>query len=574
MPKKAIHNDQRAEFAGKAQQRARERKWDSETRADIYFATDSIPIDHENAKRVADKYIARDGKPVSHVASHARTKEAGHELLNDLEKFVAGFVVYPSEHGKVAHVLWIAHTHLMESWDSTPRLAFLSPEPASGKTGALEVSELLVPSPVEAVNVSAAYLFRKVGEGTSPTILFDEIDTIFGPKAKKENEDIRGLLNAGHRRGAVAGRCLVHGKAVTPEEIPAYCAVALAGIGWLPDTILSRAVIIRMRRRKPGERIKAFRRRTELEAGNKLRNRLASWTNSLKIDLDAVEMPAGVEDRDADVWEALIAIADTAGGDWPERARKAAAALIKEAKDIEPSLGIRLLADTRTIFGDATLVLSTESLLHALHGLPESPWADLKGKPLNDRGLAHRLRQYGVKPKAIRIGDSTLRGYTREDLFDPWQTYLPPSLPDGSATSATSETDGENANVSNGGTVADAEIPSATCATSTATSEFSAADRVSDVADAVADRGTKNAHTISDVADVADVALPAETEGDALTCALCGAGLRTVPASDPPTVSAQVNGQAHWFHPECHGVWQRSHPPLKSRPGLTLASSK
>jgi hypothetical protein len=99
---------------------------------------------------------------------------------------------------------------------------------------------------------------------------------------------------------------------------------------------------------------------------------------------------------------------------------------LKEAKDIEPSLGIRLLADTRTIFGDVTLVMTTESLLRGLHDLPESPWSDLKGKPLTDRGLAHRLRQYGVKPKAIRVGDSTLRGYTREDLHDPWATYLPP----------------------------------------------------------------------------------------------------------------------------------------------------
>jgi hypothetical protein len=99
---------------------------------------------------------------------------------------------------------------------------------------------------------------RSAGELRSPhhllqsTILYDEIDTVFGPKAK-ENEEIRGLLNAGHRRGAVAGRCVVHGKRVETEEIPAYCAVALAGLGWLPDTILTRSIIIRMRRRAPGE---------------------------------------------------------------------------------------------------------------------------------------------------------------------------------------------------------------------------------------------------------------------------------------------------------------------------------
>jgi hypothetical protein len=142
----------------------------------------------------------------------------------------------------------------MDRWDSTPRLAFLSAESESGKTRALEITELLVPNPVQAVNVSPSYLFRKVGGEEGATILFDEIDTVFGPKAK-DNEELRGLLNAGHRQGAVAGRCTVKGKETVTEEIPAYAAVALAGIGWLPDTILSRSIIVRMRRRHAGEKV-------------------------------------------------------------------------------------------------------------------------------------------------------------------------------------------------------------------------------------------------------------------------------------------------------------------------------
>src|SRR5215471_13019839 len=216
----------------------------------------------------------------------------------------------------------------MEAWESTPRIAFLSAEPASGKTRALEISELLVPNPVEAVNVSPAYLFRKVGgKDGPPTILFDEIDTVFGPKAK-ENEEIRGLLNAGHRRGAVAGRCVVRGKTVETEEISAYCAVALAGLGWLPDTILSRSIVVRMRRRAQHERVTPFRRRVYADEGHRLRDLLAAWAASAVEDMASArpEMPAGVEDRNADVWEAPLAIADAAGGDWPERGRRAAVA--------------------------------------------------------------------------------------------------------------------------------------------------------------------------------------------------------------------------------------------------------
>ena len=171
----------------------------------------------------------------------------GSAMLKAGYNFLGRFVAYPSDHARIAHTLWIAHTHLMAQWESTPRIAFLSPEPASGKTRALEITELLVPNPVVAVNVSPAYLFRKVGnsEDGVATILFDEIDTVFGPKAK-ENEEIRGLLNAGHRRGGTAGRCVAHGSAIVTEEIQAYAAVALAGLGWLPDNLLSRCIITRM----------------------------------------------------------------------------------------------------------------------------------------------------------------------------------------------------------------------------------------------------------------------------------------------------------------------------------------
>src|SRR5215213_10564811 len=191
--------------------------------------------------------------------------------LDEVEAFLGRFVAYPSEAARIAHTLWIAHTHFMDCWESTPRIAFLSPEPGSGKSRALEVTEPLVPRPVHAVNTSPAYLFRKLSDPAGPpTILYDEIDTVFGPSAK-DNEDIRGLLNAGHRRGATTGRCVMRGNVVTLEELPAYSAVALAGLGWLPDTILSRSVIIRMRRRHAGERVEGFRRRVHVHEGERVR---------------------------------------------------------------------------------------------------------------------------------------------------------------------------------------------------------------------------------------------------------------------------------------------------------------
>lgn len=373
-------------------------------------------------------------------AKGSSTQNVGALLLDDVIEFLGRFVSYPSDDARVAHTLWVAHAHAMDRWDSTPRIAFLSPEPGSGKSRCLEVSETLVPRPVEAVNVTPAYLFRKVAdEAGRPTILFDEIDTVFGPKAK-DNEEIRGLLNAGHRQGAVAGRCVVRGKLIETEEIPAYCAVALAGLGGLPDTILSRSVIVRMRRRAPGEVVEPFRRRIVGPEGFELRDRLATWAE-LTVS-PAVhsypDIPPSINDRDADVWEPLLAVAEAAGGPWPQRARAAAVALVADSKRETPSLGVKLLADIKDVFGDGDY-MGTEALLCGLHKLEESPWGDFKGKPLDARGLARRLGPYDVKPTNLRIPGGVKKGYRREDLHDAWIRYLSPHV-DEAATCATCAT--------------------------------------------------------------------------------------------------------------------------------------
>jgi hypothetical protein len=363
------------------------------------------------------------------VASDAKD---GQRMLGNVCAFLRRFISYPSEHALTAHALWCVHTHLMDRWDTTPRLAFLSAEPGSGKTRALEVTELLVPNPIATVNVSPAYLFRKVGGGEVVTLLYDEIDTVFGPKAR-DNEELRGLLNAGHRKGAIAGRCVVRGKSVETEEIPAYAAVAMAGIGWLPDTILSRSVIIRMRRRHVGERVEPYRRRIHEQEGWRLRDSIATWVRSATIEWPT--LPDEIQDRDADVWEPLIAIADAMGGDWPQRSRVAAVALLEEGREAEASMGIRLLADLRIIFAD-DYELPSKTILARLINLEESPWGDFHGKPLDERGLARKLKAYGVKSKTIRVGTQTPKGYIRADLEDQWRRYLPLS----SQESATSKT--------------------------------------------------------------------------------------------------------------------------------------
>lgn len=355
----------------------------------------------------------------------------GAELFDDVETFLTRFVVYPTVHARRAHVLWIGHAWLMDAWESTPRIAFLSPEPGSGKSRALEVTEPLVPRPVHAVNTSPAYLFRKVSDpGGRPTLLYDEIDTVFGPRAK-DNEDIRGMLNAGHRKGATAGRCVVRGKTVETEELPAYCAVALAGLDDLPDTIMTRSVVVRMRRRAPDEKVEPWRLRINGPEAGRLHQRLAKWAASVADQLKGgdfwPDMPEGVHDRDADVWEALLAVADLAGGHWPDDARQAAVTVVTASKERRPSIGVQLLTDLKAVF-DASRVdkMLTDDILAGLVKMDEAPWKTIrKGEPLDPRGLSVRLSKYGIGSKPQREGEQVFKGYSRSQFEDAWKRYIP-----------------------------------------------------------------------------------------------------------------------------------------------------
>jgi hypothetical protein len=383
----------------------------------------------------------------------------GAALLNEVEAFHRRFNVFPTEAAYVAVTLWDAHAHLLDCFDSTPRLAFLSPEPGSGKSRALEIVETLTPRAEATVNASPNALFRLVeaAEGR-PTLLFDEIDTVFGPKAG-DNEPVRGFLNSGYRRIGTMLRCVGDGANQSVQRFSSFCAVAMAGLGSLPDTVLTRSVIIRMRKRAPNEKVEPYRQRLNERQGHVLRDRLAEWADTVREQVSDAwpELPEGVTDRPADVWEPLLAVADAAGGHWPARARAACLELVNAAHDNdEASLGVRLLTDLRDKVFCGADRMPTAVILEMLLALDDAPWGDVDDKPLNSRMLSKLLGQYvtpankPIKPRGIRTPSGFPKGYYAEDLTDAWTRYCPPP-PGKSATSATSATP----QVSGGESVAD-----------------------------------------------------------------------------------------------------------------------
>jgi hypothetical protein len=356
------------------------------------------------------------------------------KLLRVLHEWLTSYVAFPSPHAAVAVTLWIAHTHLAGCFDSTGRLVLLSPEPECGKSRVLELAELTSAGAEFLNDASAAYLFRRIGaEGAGAvTLLLDEADAIWKRKGDENAEAMRSILNAGHRKGASVGRAENHGADLTRFRVYAPAAIAAKGDP-LPDTIMSRAIVVHMRRRAPDQQVRRYRERITRPEGEPLHDELAAWAASVAGEVGGSwpDLPEGVEDRAADVWEPLVVVADLAGGEWPGLARQACTALVAGGRDDAQTTGTRLLADLRHVFGGAE-VLSTETILGKLRGLDEAPWAEW----LNARRLAGMLKPYGAGPRVVRLGGSTPRGYRADDLADAWHRYLP----QGSATCATSAT--------------------------------------------------------------------------------------------------------------------------------------
>ncbi|PRX45651.1 uncharacterized protein DUF3631 [Prauserella shujinwangii] len=367
---------------------------------------------------------------------------AGHEVLDAVREFVARFNAFPSEHCAPMLALWYAHTHAADHFYVTPRLILDSAEPGSGKTRVLEVAQFLVRAPEMTISATTAALFRMVADGPI-TILFDEVDAIFNPKNGGNNEDLRAMLNAGYKRSATIARCVGDARAMKVEKFPVYAPAALAGIaGHMPATITTRAITVHMKRRRADEQVAEFWEEDVEREARPVRERLAAWVESVgeQVGRSRPTMPEGVRDRAAEIWRPLIAIADAAGGHWPDTARAACEHFVAHASTQPDSIGIRLLADLRDLYSrHNTNRMTTADILTALHELDESPWAELQGKPLDARRLGKLLGKYGVRSSNIKQpGGSVAKGYRLDGdggLADAWSRYLPTG-----ATSATSAT--------------------------------------------------------------------------------------------------------------------------------------
>jgi hypothetical protein len=362
------------------------------------------------------------------VSTRTAPAANGAAILTSLHAALTRYVILPSAEAAVAVVLWIAATHAQAAWQHAPRLVIRAPEKRCGKSRLLDIVEGTCHAPLITVNASPAAVYRSIGTDTPPTLLVDEADTIFGGKNAEANEDLRGLLNAGHQRNRPAIRWDAGTRSL--ETIPTFAMAALAGIGAMPDTIEDRAVVIHMRRRAPGETVAPFRHRRDRPALAEVARQLSNWLGAHLTDLERAEPVMPLEDRAADTWEPLIVMADLAGRQWPDLARHAAVVMTTD-RDAAAKVSdrVRLLADIRAAF--AVLAdpeaATTAELLRVLNSDPEAPWATIGPAGLTGKRLGDLLSDFQISSSTIRFPVGQAKGYVSADFTDAWLRYCPPT---------------------------------------------------------------------------------------------------------------------------------------------------
>jgi putative DNA primase/helicase len=356
----------------------------------------------------------------------------GAELLDAIASMIRKYVVLV-EHAARFIAVWIIHTYVVDAFQFSPRLCITSPTKGCGKTTLLDVVAAMVHRALSAANISTSGVFRVI-EMWRVCLLVDEADSFLAG-----NEELRGVLNSGHRKGGQVVR--VVGDDLEPRAFSTYGAVAIALIGDLPSTLADRSVHVELQRKRPGEKAAPFRL-DRIEPLKTLARQAARWAQDHAIEIGATEaeLPAEIYNRAADNWAVLKKIAIVAGGNWPDYIDAAARAAVATKGDEE--LLVQLLTDIKAvefaylvrdhdnegneIVRETSGDISSAVLVQKLIELQGRPWAELPdtGKAITANKLARMLKPLGIAPDFIGPEDARARGYHRGQFDEAFTRYL------------------------------------------------------------------------------------------------------------------------------------------------------
>jgi hypothetical protein len=211
---------------------------------------------------------------------------------------------------------------------------------------------------------------------------------------------------------------------------------------------MSRAIVFNLRRKLQHETVERLRH-ADPGMFEETTSKLARFAEDYaeQIRLARPHLPDALSDRDLDNWEPLLAIAECAGPEWLRRAL-AAALKLSGSNVSATSTGSELLADILDVFYHLeSNKIKTADLIEALCEDEEKAWASYNhGRGITPRQLANLLSPYGIKPKTVRFGNNTPKGYELSQFEDAFKRYLTPSgnLPQRRIDSSNSCDDGDS----------------------------------------------------------------------------------------------------------------------------------
>lgn len=345
------------------------------------------------------------------------------ELLDDIASTIQRFIVLDMHQAQAA-ALWVCACWFIDEIHCAPILLINAPERACGKTQFLTVLAKLAPRTAQASSISPSVLFRMI-EAYKPTLFIDEIETVLN-----DNEDLRGLINAGHTRdSAYVWRSVAKGDDFEPKCFTVWGMKAIAGINAvkLAETVTSRSIIIELRRKKPDEMVERLRH-AESDIFQNIAAKLARFVEDFHQQVKDTRpmLPDNLSDRDQDNWEPLFQIANVAGSHWVETALNTAIS-ISNATQTPQSSANELLTDIKEIFDFKQVIkISTIDLINALCEDTEKSWCTYnRGKQLSPRQLSNKLKNYGISSKTIRFNAyETAKGYEATQFNDAFERYL------------------------------------------------------------------------------------------------------------------------------------------------------
>ncbi|MBL0320637.1 MAG: DUF3631 domain-containing protein [Alphaproteobacteria bacterium] len=343
----------------------------------------------------------------------------GADLLTAIVATINRFIIC-EKHTAIAAALWIAMCWFMDVVQVAPLAVITAPEKECGKSLLLTLIGRLVPKPLQSSSVSPASLYRSI-DLWKPTLLIDETDACL-----KDNEELRGLINCGHTRdSAYTIRCV--GEDHTPTKFNLWAAKALSGIGHIADTLMSRAIILELRRKLPTEKVERIRH-ADPALFQELSSKLARFAedNADCVRFARPNLPSSLGDRAQDNWEPLLSIATVAGGNWFNIAT-AAAIKISGSGEQSLTIGVELLLDIQEVFRNLKINrISTTDLIKHLIADNEKQWAGHnKGSQISPKQISDILKGYKIHSKTLRAGSETFKGFEKVQFTEACSRYIP-----------------------------------------------------------------------------------------------------------------------------------------------------